>query len=344
MSNYLPGLNYIQDYCYTEVTSSPTQDTETARQLSIQIRVTTRAEYGRVLREIERILNVTAAPQGQSKQLSLPITTAEQLIGKEPSEEGKQVLAAVAAAVEAAPPSEPPAPWEPEESPETKTIVTTVSALEKTKAAIEAVLATPELNKAPDTEVTLVAEPAQSADTSPEDLAVSTFELSAGQVRTVEDAVGVWFDHAGLIKKLSDASKQRCSTTLSLALSNSLGVEPMEAQELIRAGVAKAQAAKKAVAAAKEAVVAKQVAAVSEKAESFLKALVADKQPSLGIAVKLACQALATSGEVSALEVEKFLCSLIGKHPALESEESITKITQTSKMKLYAGAAKVKLV
>lgn len=342
--------NSIHDFSYTEYNKTQGREEALQRELSLSICVDSHAEYERILREIRRIVYGPATAQAEpNKQLSLPITTAEQLIGREPSEEGKQVLAAVTAAVEAAPPSEPHAPWEPEESEATKTVVTTVAALEKTKAAIDAVLATPELSKAPDAEVVLVSASAVPAapepPAEPDDAAIAAFDAACDTVHNVDDAVRVWFEQAASIKKLSEPSKRRCSTTLSLRLSNQIGVEPMEAQELIKAGVVKAQLAKKHVQ-TKPAPdpVTKPASDTSGVQEDFLRRLAADKQPSLGIAVKIACQVLAKNGEVSYVDVEQLLCESVGKHPAIESVDAVLKITQTSKMKLYAGAAKVKLV
>ena len=80
----------------------------------------------------------------------------------------------------------------------------------------------------------------------------------------------------------------------------------------------------------------------SEESE-FFAALAKEPKAILGAAVKVACIHLKEGESVSASLVEKFLVSLVGKHPVLTDANEITAITRSSRMKLYASAAKTKL-
>lgn len=274
------------------------------------------------------------APE-ESPSVPLPIVnlkTADELSGDPPSDSGKQILADVTAAIESAPPVE--------ETPVSQevSIAVDISNIEKAMAAIN--VAMEKVTKQPEAPPPVVEDDTNS-------LTVEVFEMACDQVSKLEDAVQCWFDHAGAIKKLSDPAKRRCSTTLALRLSNIIGIEPMEAQELIKAAVNKEHARRKALRAPEEPKAPETaptpVQPPQGDTEAFLKRLGGDPKPVLGIAVKYACEALAKNGEVTADTVEKFLVALVGKHPVIDSVEAIQKITQTGKMKLYAGAAKVKL-
>ena len=180
------------------------------------------------------------------------------------------------------------------------------------------------------------------------------FEEDCTKIKTMQDALKVWKDHAGAIKKLAEPDKLRGSNTLALRLSEVLNVEPEEAKELFRAAMSgkKVEAVQSAPepVAAPAAVVGAPVAspvanAPSEAANGVLEALAAEPKPILGLAVKHACTQLKTEQGVSAQMVEDLLVSMIGKHPALNvTPEEIYKITRQSTMKLYAGAAKTKLL
>lgn len=278
------------------------------------------------------------APE-ESPSVPLPIVnlkTADELSGDPPSDSGKQILADVTAAIESAPPvEETPAPSISQEV----SIAVDISNIEKAMAAIN--VAMEKVTKQPDA-------PSPVVEDDTDSLTVQVFEMSCSQVTDLKDAVQCWFDHAGAIKKLSDTAKRRCSTTLALCLSRAAGIEPMEAQELIKAEVSKEQARRKALRAPEEPKAPETAPTLvlppQGDVAAFLKRLGGDPKPVLGIAVKYACEALAKNGEVTADSVEKFLVALVGKHPVIDSVEAIQKITQTGKMKLYAGAAKVKLV
>jgi len=180
------------------------------------------------------------------------------------------------------------------------------------------------------------------------------FEEDCTKIKTMQDALKVWKDHAGAIKKLAEPDKLRGSNTLALRLAEVLNVEPEEAKELFRAAMSgkKVEAVQSAPepVAAPAAVVGAPVAspvanAPSEAANGVLEALAAEPKPILGLAVKHACTQLKTEQGVSAQMVEDLLVSMIGKHPALNvTPEEIYKITRQSTMKLYAGAAKTKLL
>jgi hypothetical protein len=177
------------------------------------------------------------------------------------------------------------------------------------------------------------------------------FEEDCKKIKTMQDALKVWKDHAGAIKKLAEPDKLRGSNTLAFRLAEVLNVEPEEAKELFRAAMSgkKAEAPQEPVAAPAvpvNAPVASPVAnAPSEAANSVLEALAGEPKPMLGLAVKHACTHLKTEQGVSAQMVEDLLVSMIGKHPALNvTPEEIYKITRQSTMKLYAGAAKTKLL
>lgn len=180
------------------------------------------------------------------------------------------------------------------------------------------------------------------------------FEEDCKKIKDMPSALKVWKDHAGAIKKLAEPDKLRGSNTLALRLSEVLNVEPEEAKELFRAAMSgkKVEAVQPspepvaAPAAVVGAPVASPVAnAPSEAANGVLEALAAEPKPILGLAVKHACTQLKTEQGVSAQMVEDLLVSMIGKHPALNvTPEEIYKITRQSTMKLYAGAAKTKLL
>ena len=180
------------------------------------------------------------------------------------------------------------------------------------------------------------------------------FEEDCKKIKDMPSALKVWKDHAGAIKKLAEPDKLRGSNTLALRLSEVLNVEPEEAKELFRAAMSgkKVEAVQSAPepVAAPAAVVGAPVAspvanAPSEAANGVLEALAAEPKPILGLAVKHACTQLKTEQGVSAQMVEDLLVSMIGKHPALNvTPEEIYKITRQSTMKLYAGAAKTKLL
>ena len=335
-------MNSIYDSTYTEYSKTSSSSQATQHELSLTIFVDSYDEYRRILEGVKELIKpVAASSKNLDRQPMLPLKLANELAGAAPSESGKQVLAAVTAAIESAPPAaEPASVSEPVPQP-----ATTTAADSNTEKAMEAITAVMEkVTKAP---VPLSA-PLSSSEDDTDSLTVQVFEMACSQVNTLEAAVQCWFDHAGAIKKLSDVAKRRCSTSLAMALSNATGVEPMEAQELIKAGVAKEQTRRKALLSPKESEVV-QAASVTVQAPqgdaaAFLKRLESDPKPALGITVKYACEALAKNGEVTAASVEAFLVSLVGKHPTLDSVEAIQKITQTGKMKLYAGAAKVKLV
>ena len=177
------------------------------------------------------------------------------------------------------------------------------------------------------------------------------FEEDCKKIKNMQDALKVWKDHAGAIKKLAEPDKLRGSNTLALRLAEVLNVEPEEAKELFRAAMSnkKAEASQEPVAAPAAPVstpVASPVAnAPSEAGNKVLEALATEAKPVLGLAIKHACTQLKTEQGVSARMVEELLVSLIGKHPALNvTPEEIYKITRQSTMKLYAGAAKTKLL
>jgi len=177
------------------------------------------------------------------------------------------------------------------------------------------------------------------------------FEEDCKKIKNMQDALKVWKDHAGAIKKLAEPDKLRGSNTLALRLAEVLRVEPEEAKELFRAAMSnkKAEASQEPVAAPAAptpAPVASPVAnAPSEAGNKVLEALATEAKPMLGLAIKHACTQLKTEQGVSARMVEELLVSLIGKHPALNvTPEEIYKITRQSTMKLYAGAAKTKLL
>lgn len=176
------------------------------------------------------------------------------------------------------------------------------------------------------------------------------FEEDCKKIVDMPSAIKVWKDHAGAIKKLAEPDKSRGSNTLALRLAEVLNVEPEEAKELFRAAMSgkKAEAAQPSpapVEAPPAPVAAPVAAAASEAGNAVLDALAAESKPILGLAVKHACTQLKTEQGVSAKMVEDLLVSLIGKHPALNvTPEDIYKITRQSTMKLYAGAAKTKLL
>lgn len=181
------------------------------------------------------------------------------------------------------------------------------------------------------------------------------FEEDCKKIKDMASAIKVWKDHAGAIKKLGDTDKLRGSNTLALRLAEVLNVEPEEAKELFRAAMAnkKSEPAKQEpVAEAPKTVEAAPVLAkpllsddTAEDARKVLEALSKEPKPVLGLAVKHACTQLKTEQGVSAKMVEDLLVSLIGKHPTLNvTPEEIYKITRQSAMKLYAGAAKTKLL
>lgn len=180
------------------------------------------------------------------------------------------------------------------------------------------------------------------------------FEEDCKKIKDMPSALKVWKDHAGAIKKLAEPDKLRGSNTLALRLAEVLNVEPEEAKELFRAAmsgkkVEAVQPAPEPVVAPAAVVVAPVASPVanapSEAANGVLEALAAEPKPILGLAVKHACTQLKTEQGVSAQMVEDLLVSMIGKHPALNvTPEEIYKITRQSTMKLYAGAAKTKLL
>lgn len=218
------------------------------------------------------------------------------------------------------------------------------------------------------------------------DSVVFLFEEDCKGIKNIESAVKVWRDHAGAIKKLQEPDKLKCSNTIALRLAEVLGVEPMEAKEVLKAALTKkseplkestisvpkaiqpspvnvvllpraeargtlerALPAVEAPAAPPEPETAiapvPTAASVSEAVDGVLGALASEPKPLLGLAVKHACTQLKTDQGVHAKMVEELLVSMIGKHPVLEvSPEDIHKITRGAAMKLYAGAAKTKLL
>lgn len=173
------------------------------------------------------------------------------------------------------------------------------------------------------------------------------FEEDCKKIVDMPSALKVWKDHAGAIKKLAEPDRLRGSNTLALRLAEVLNVEPEEAKELFRAAMSgkKAEAVQPAPTPVEATAAAPVANAPSEAANGVLTALAAEPKPILGLAVKHACTQLKTEQGVSAQLVEDLLLSLIGKHPALNvTPEEIYKITRQSTMKLYAGAAKTKLL
>lgn len=205
------------------------------------------------------------------------------------------------------------------------------------------------------------AEPPVSPEVDRTDLSeqvVFLFEEDCKGVKTVQDATQVWHAHAGAIRKLQEPYKQRCSNTLSMRLAESMNIEPTEAKELIKAALSrpKTEAAPKVpltqvrqefTESPKEPLQ-KPVEAPSGAGSipgdvEFFASLAKEPKVILGAAVKVACAQLKEGDSVSASLVEKFLVSLVGKHPMLTSADEITAITRSSRMKLYASAAKTKL-
>jgi hypothetical protein len=151
--------------------------------------------------------------------------------------------------------------------------------------------------------------------------------------QALDAAINVWTENKELFAKYP-LIRDRARTILAGHVGTILGIPAPQASDMIKDRLL-----------AKARPIVAPAASVSSQASAFLDRLAKDQKPVMGTAIKFACETVANEKkEVTAKLVEDFLVDLVGKHPALTSAQEIRDLVSSNRFKLFAAAAKTKVV
>ena len=149
----------------------------------------------------------------------------------------------------------------------------------------------------------------------------------------LDAAVNVWTENKELFAKYP-LIRDRARLILAGHVGKVLGITASAASDMIK---------ERLIANARPIV--QPAKAANSAGNAFIERLAKDPKPVMGTAIKFACEAVANpQKEVTAKLVEDFLVDLVGKHPVLTSAQEIRDLVSSSRFKLFAAAAKTKVV